>query len=63
MAKMVNPPRPVGHPCLEKVLYLGKPQDSPLERLRQRTFRSQEGISREWLSFEMLSVDRHSNQI
>ena len=27
---------PYGHPCLEKVLYLGKPQD--------RTFRSLEGI-------------------
>jgi alpha-mannosidase len=30
------PTPPVGHPCLEKVLHLGKPQD--------RTFRSQEGI-------------------
>ncbi|WP_310488189.1 alpha-mannosidase [Chamaesiphon sp. VAR_69_metabat_338] len=30
------PTPPFGHPCLEKVLYLGKPQD--------RTFRSKEGI-------------------
>jgi alpha-mannosidase len=30
------PTPPFGHPCLEKVLYLGKPQD--------RTFRSREGI-------------------
>jgi very-short-patch-repair endonuclease len=32
------PTPPVGHPCLEKVLDLGKPQD--------RTFRSSEGIFR-----------------
>jgi hypothetical protein len=30
------PTPPFGHPSLEKVLYLGKPQD--------RTFRSEEGI-------------------
>jgi alpha-mannosidase len=36
------PTPPYGHPCLEKVLYLGKPQD--------RTFRSREGIFRSGLS-------------
>jgi very-short-patch-repair endonuclease len=45
------PTPPVGHPCLEKVLDLGKPQD--------RTFRSSEGIFRR----EIIDYERYLKEL